>query len=113
MKNGARGNAAQNYGRGRGLGGSWGLGRDGRGVLGLDLGLLGAAVTALGRPGLAGCLRGRLRGGLGRAGGLHLGLGPATAARLGRRGLGALRGMLGSVSFGVLRSVDVPVLTVK
>ena len=32
---------------------------------------------------------------------------------LGRRGLGALRGMIGSVSFGVLRSVDVPVLTVK
>ena len=32
---------------------------------------------------------------------------------MGRRGLGALRGMLGSVSFGVLRSVDVPVLTVK
>lgn len=32
---------------------------------------------------------------------------------MGRRGLGALRGMLGSVSYGVLRSVDVPVLTVK
>lgn len=32
---------------------------------------------------------------------------------MGRRGLGALRGMLGSVSFGVLRSVDIPVLTVK
>ncbi len=32
---------------------------------------------------------------------------------MGRRGLGALRGMLGSVSFGVLRAVDVPVLTVK
>ena len=32
---------------------------------------------------------------------------------MGRRGLGALRGMLGSVSFGVLHSVDVPVLTVK
>lgn len=32
---------------------------------------------------------------------------------MGRRGLGALRGMLGSVSFGVLRSVSVPVLTVK
>ena len=32
---------------------------------------------------------------------------------MGRRGLGALRGMIGSVSFGVLRSVDVPVLTVK
>lgn len=32
---------------------------------------------------------------------------------MGRRGLGALRGMLGSVSFGVLRSVEVPVLTVK
>ena len=32
---------------------------------------------------------------------------------MGRRGLGALRGRIGSVSFGVLRSVDVPVLTVK
>ncbi len=32
---------------------------------------------------------------------------------MGRRGLGALRGMLGSVSYGVLRSVEVPVLTVK
>lgn len=32
---------------------------------------------------------------------------------MGRRGLGPLRGMLGSVSFGVLRSVSVPVLTVK
>ncbi len=32
---------------------------------------------------------------------------------MGRRGLGALRGMIGSVSFGVLRSVEVPVLTVK
>ena len=32
---------------------------------------------------------------------------------MGRRGLGALRGMLGSVSYGVLRSIDVPVLTVK
>ncbi len=32
---------------------------------------------------------------------------------MGRRGLGALRGMLGSVSYGVLRSADVPVLTVK
>ena len=32
---------------------------------------------------------------------------------MGRRGLGALRGMIGSVSFGVLRSVDVPVLTGK
>lgn len=32
---------------------------------------------------------------------------------MGRRGLGALRGMLGSVSFGVLRSVDVPVMTVR
>lgn len=32
---------------------------------------------------------------------------------MGRRGLGALRGMLGSVSFGVLRSADCPVLTVK
>lgn len=32
---------------------------------------------------------------------------------MGRRGLGALRGMLGSVSFGVLRSTDIPVMTVK
>jgi nucleotide-binding universal stress UspA family protein len=32
---------------------------------------------------------------------------------MGRRGLGALRGMLGSVSYGVLRSTDVPVMTVK
>lgn len=32
---------------------------------------------------------------------------------MGRRGLGAIRGMLGSVSYGVLRSVDLPVLTVK
>ena len=32
---------------------------------------------------------------------------------MGRRGLGALRGMLGSVSYGVLRSADIPVLTVK
>lgn len=32
---------------------------------------------------------------------------------MGRRGLGAIRGMLGSVSSGVLRSTDLPVLTVK
>lgn len=32
---------------------------------------------------------------------------------MGRRGLGAIRGMIGSVSYGVLRSVDIPVLTVK
>ena len=32
---------------------------------------------------------------------------------MGRRGLGAIRGMLGSVSYGVLRNVDIPVLTVK
>lgn len=32
---------------------------------------------------------------------------------MGRRGLGAVRGMLGSVSYGVLRCVDIPVLTVK
>ena len=31
----------------------------------------------------------------------------------GRRGLGALRGMLGSVSYGVLHSAEMPVLTVK
>ena len=32
---------------------------------------------------------------------------------MGRRGLGALRGMLGSVSYGVLHAANVPVLTVK
>lgn len=32
---------------------------------------------------------------------------------MGRRGLGALRGMLGSVSSGVLHDADAPVLTVK
>ena len=32
---------------------------------------------------------------------------------MGRRGLGALRGMLGSVSYAVLRNADIPVLTVK
>lgn len=32
---------------------------------------------------------------------------------MGCRGLGALRGMLGSVSYGVLRSANVPVLVVK
>lgn len=32
---------------------------------------------------------------------------------MGRRGLGAIRGMLGSVSYGVLRDTDIPVLTVK
>lgn len=32
---------------------------------------------------------------------------------MGRRGLGPFRGMLGSVSYGVLRSVDIAVLTVK
>lgn len=32
---------------------------------------------------------------------------------MGRRGLGAVLGMLGSVSYGVLRSVDIPVMTVK
>ena len=31
---------------------------------------------------------------------------------MGRRGLGALRGMLGSVSFSVLREAEIPVLTV-
>lgn len=32
---------------------------------------------------------------------------------MGRRGLGAIRGILGSVSSGILRSTDIPVLTVK
>lgn len=32
---------------------------------------------------------------------------------MGRRGLGAIRGMLGSVSFALLREADIPVLTVK
>lgn len=32
---------------------------------------------------------------------------------MGCRGLGAIRGALGSVSYGVLRSVDIPVLVVK
>lgn len=32
---------------------------------------------------------------------------------MGRRGLGAVRGALGSVSFAVLRETDIPVLTVK
>ncbi|MDO4503216.1 MAG: universal stress protein [Coriobacteriia bacterium] len=32
---------------------------------------------------------------------------------MGRRGLGKLRGMLGSVSSGVLANTDIPVLTVK
>ncbi len=32
---------------------------------------------------------------------------------MGRRGLGAVRGMLGSVSYAVLRSVDLPVLMIK
>ena len=32
---------------------------------------------------------------------------------MGRRGLGAVRGLLGSVSYGVLRSIDIPVMTVK
>ena len=32
---------------------------------------------------------------------------------MGRRGLGKVRGLLGSVSFGVLRAVDIPVMTVR
>ncbi len=32
---------------------------------------------------------------------------------MGSRGLGALRGVIGSVSYAVLRSVDIPVLVVK
>lgn len=32
---------------------------------------------------------------------------------MGRRGLGAFRGALGSVSYGILRSTDIPVLTIK
>lgn len=32
---------------------------------------------------------------------------------MGRRGLGAIRGLLGSVSYGVIRSTTTPVLTVK
>ena len=32
---------------------------------------------------------------------------------MGRRGLGAVRGMIGSVSIGLLRETDVPVLTIK
>lgn len=32
---------------------------------------------------------------------------------MGRRGLSGLRGMLGSVSYGVLHAVDIPVMTVK
>lgn len=32
---------------------------------------------------------------------------------MGRRGLGALRGLLGSVSYGVIRATKIPVLTVK
>lgn len=32
---------------------------------------------------------------------------------MGRRGLGTVRGMLGSVSYGILRATDIPVLTVK
>lgn len=32
---------------------------------------------------------------------------------MGRRGLGTLRGMLGSVSYGVLHSAEIPVMTVK
>ena len=32
---------------------------------------------------------------------------------MGSRGLGAIRGMLGSVSFGMLRNSDIPVLVCK
>ncbi len=32
---------------------------------------------------------------------------------MGRRGLGAVRGMLGSVSYALLRESEIPVLTVK
>lgn len=32
---------------------------------------------------------------------------------MGSRGLGAIRGAIGSVSYGILRSIDIPVLVVK
>ena len=38
---------------------------------------------------------------------------PFDCIVMGRRGLGAIRGAIGSVSYSVLRSVDLPVLIVK
>ena len=32
---------------------------------------------------------------------------------MGRRGMGALRSMLGSVSFSILQNADIPVMVVK
>jgi nucleotide-binding universal stress UspA family protein len=43
----------------------------------------------------------------------HIKEGEFDLVVMGRRGLGSVRGMLGSVSFALLRECDVPVLTVK